>query len=193
MKKLYILVAAITVLMLAGLWTGTANAAPPVDRHQLNASQCAGNGSPIVSVTVQLVNDPDSGLGGNNWAVDTINRNIQVSPTGQSNVYCVLVRDSGSFVTNAGLSPSGSQTIAAGLTGTIQGGWSGTITGTFNPQWQTSGNIGTIDVNTDASWATHYFGTTYTYVQDYWGWVYQSGHGSTWYNTIDNTSGDITQ
>lgn len=192
MKKFLVFAALMLPLGLIAPFAGTAMAAPPVDRQQLNASVCAGNGSPIVNVTVLLTNDPDSGVMGNNWAIDTINRNIQISPTDASGVYCVVVRDSGSFVTSSGWSPGGTTQIVAGLTGTMQGGWSGTITGTFNPQWATNGNVGTIDASTDPSWLTRYFNAGYSYVQSYWGWVYQSGHGSTWYNTIDNTSGDIT-
>ena len=97
MKKLSVLFAAIIVLTLAGYGAGTAKAAPPIDRHQLNASQCSG-GTLVVNVTQQVLNDIDSGYFGY-WAQDNYTRQIQIWQLTE-NTFCVLARYEGGFVTN---------------------------------------------------------------------------------------------
>ena len=92
MKKLSVLFAAIIVLTLAGYGAGTAKAAPPIDRHQLNASQCSG-GTLVVNVTQQVLNDIDSGYFGY-WAQDNYTRQIQIWQLTE-NTFCVLARYEG--------------------------------------------------------------------------------------------------
>lgn len=205
MKKLSVLFAAIIVLTLAGYGAGTAKAAPPIDRHQLNASQCSG-GTLVVNVTQQVLNDIDSGYFGY-WAQDNYTRQIQIWQLTE-NTFCVLARYEGGFVTFGGsaLSPGAGAPLAPGITGTMVGGYNGTLTGTLksNPAFATSGNIGTFDYGCAQSGSctgrvnlfAEYFDSGYSFAYNYWGWVYRSGHGSTWTNAIDvpqPNSGDITE
>jgi hypothetical protein len=62
--------------------------------------------------------DYDSGVAGNAWANDTINRHRQVFDQGGGN-YCAVVNDTGQIVTFAGESPRGTGTIAAGSKGNL--------------------------------------------------------------------------
>lgn len=203
MKKISILFAAILVLTLAGYGAGTAKAAPPIDRHQLNASQCAG-GTLVINVTQDVANDVDSGFHGY-WAQDNYTRQVQIWQI-DTNTFCAVVRYEGSFETFAALSPGAGSPLAAGITGTLTGGYSGTLTNATlkaDPDYATSGHIGTFDYGCSQSGSctgrvslfAEYF-DSYTFGYNYWGWVYRSGHGSTWINAMDvpaADSGDITQ
>lgn len=113
-----------------------------------------------------------------------------------------MVRYLGSFVTDDGPSPGNTDTIAAGIEGTFEGGYRGTITGTLNPSpsYRTKGNIGTFDYGCDVdtgsctslfSWLATYF-TSYSFSYDWWGWVYHGGDNGTWVNSLDGNQGDIT-
>ena len=40
--------------------------------------QCEAQGEPVINITQRVLNTVDSGEGGNNWAFDTLNRQIKV-------------------------------------------------------------------------------------------------------------------
>ena len=63
---------------------------------------CKASGPAVVNVNFTYTS-PDSGLGGNTWANDTINRQLQIWKVADG--YCASVKDQGSFVTVAGISP----------------------------------------------------------------------------------------
>jgi hypothetical protein len=158
----------------------------------------------IVDVHGNLVNDYDSGFGGNAWANDSIDRHLRIWKL-DNGTYCSQVEDKGKFLTFAGTSPSSFSTVTAGVTGNLDGGYVTTFfTGTFDPSLPTHGDVGTFDLAcTDANtcpgprlnW-TRYFSATSGDDLAQWGWIYKADdkHG-TWLNQ-DNvpavSSGDIT-
>jgi hypothetical protein len=61
-----------------------------------------------INVNCTLKNDYDSGVAGNAWANDTINRHLQIRKVGNARPnattqYCAMVDDTGVFVTFAGV------------------------------------------------------------------------------------------
>ncbi|HXG51772.1 MAG TPA: hypothetical protein VNN77_10245 [candidate division Zixibacteria bacterium] len=170
---------------------------------QVNPGQCDGaSGKLVINVTHQVTGDIDSGVGGNYWAYDDYNKHIQVWQT-DTNTFCADVRYLGSFVTVAGRSPQNTDTIAAGIEGTFEGGYRAIIIGTLDPDplYRTRGSIGKFDYGCDAvtgncvnlfSWPDTYFASYSSFNLDWWGWVYQGGSNGTWVNSIDGNQGDIT-
>ena len=72
---------------------------------------CKASGPAVVNVQFTYTS-PDSGLGGNNWASDTIKRQIQIFNVAGG--YCATVKDQGSFVTVAGQAPEERATVRPG-------------------------------------------------------------------------------
>lgn len=166
---------------------------------KLSPPNCDAIGKPIINVAEKVQNDFDSGQGGNNWAFDSLNRQIQVWSTGNHN-YCALVQYEGRYNTRAGLSPGNTGTVTEGLKGSFQGGYKAIITGTLltSSEWPTKGNVETVDYkcNIDSScpgyidWVGQYF--TYTgFDQPWWGWIYHGGSHGTWINSSNGNFGDI--
>jgi hypothetical protein len=83
---------------------------------------------------VQLANNPDSGVSGQNWALDNVNRTFTVTPvTGRANTYNVQVTDEGTWNAIAGAPAplDGSATTAMGSeSGHFSGGATFTV---FSP------------------------------------------------------------
>jgi len=199
---------------------------------QLNAAECdKAGGTLVINVTHHVVNDIDSAVGGGFWAVDEYNRHIQVWFLGTDgnggieaeafgatttangvDVYCAVVKYQGSFVTDDGPSPGGSdQFIAAGIEGTFEGGYRAVITGPLksNPTFRSRGFIGSFNygcnVETDPgnrstctglfNWLSEYFDTAdsnFNYTLQWWGWIYKTGRYGTWVNASTGNQGDIT-
>lgn len=200
MKKLWLLTA-----LAALLFPIVALASPglKLDRHELRAKQCDPQGPPLVNVHYTLVNDYDSGFGGNAWANDTIERHLRIWQVAGG--FCAIVRDEGRFVTFAGISPSGSATVSAGIRGRLDGGYRSTVfAGDFAPALPVRGDLGTFDLACDLSFncpgtrpsPLAYFSSASGFDFAWWGWIYRAGHGhGTWLNQIDvlpPDSGDIT-
>ncbi len=171
--------------------------------QQVNAAQCDRTGRPVINVTHEVTNDIDSGLGGW-WAYDNYNRHIQVWQVG-ADTFCALVSYDGSFVTDDGPSPGNTDTIAAGITGSMAGGYRATITGTLNPTLRTRGFIGAFNYGCDVdalngrdsctglfNWLDAYFSAGWTFTYEWWGWIYTTENNGTWINSIDGNQGDIT-
>jgi hypothetical protein len=198
-----------TEIAISGVGLATAGfamaVAMPFAAHAVNGdngpSSCA-NGKQIVNVNYTLVNDYDSGVAGNAWANDTINRHLQVWQAG-SGMYCATVNDTGSFVTFTGASPSGSSTVSSGISGRINGGYNTTIfSGTLStaPNYATKGNLGTFDLqcvdayNCPGAHPTYasYFTTTSGDDLAVWGWTYHTPKNGDWVNASPGNSGDIS-
>ncbi len=166
----------------------------------LNASACNAGGSPIVNVTYKVTNDSDSGVAGNAWANDNYNKSVKVFDQGGGN-YCAVVKFQGQFVTFAGASPENTGTVAAGVHGTIDGGYDATFTApAFTPTLATNGQIAAYNYHCDMSFncpgepdifAAYFPGYT-NFNQYYWAWNYHAGHNGSWTNAITGNSGDIT-
>jgi hypothetical protein len=212
MKKLTILTTVTVVLGLLIL-VGPAMAAPSTPHlnwgSEVNLGQCP-DGKLVINVTQRAINSIDSGVA-SWWAYANYNRQIQVRETAPG-TFCAVVRYEGDFTTVAGPSPQNTDTIAAGITGTWQGGYRMTITGSLlaTPSWPTRGSVGVTDYActwTDdgdgvfeygeescsgaVNWLDQYF-TGWSYSYDWWGWVYHGGRNGTWVNSSDGNQGDIT-
>jgi hypothetical protein len=198
------------LVALAGLTAaavvGSSANANPNEKHlnwgqSLSASDTAcPAGSPLINVNQKISNDIDSGVLGNNWAYDDIVRHITVVSLGSNN-YCASVQYQGSFTTVNGSSPGGTGTIADGVIGTFQGGYTADFTGTFNPIVKTKGSIGSVDYACNAAtgvcpgyvdWTTQFFTGVGGFNQVWWGWVYHAGNNGNWINALSGNSGDIT-
>jgi hypothetical protein len=193
MKRLAFLCAA---LLATGVTATTAFASS-------NNPPGCGGGKPIVNVNYTLVNDFDSGVAGNAWANDTINRHLQIIDLG-GGTYCALVNDTGSFVTFQGSSPQNTGTVSAGITGRINGGYtSTTFTGTLNtsPAYASHGNLGTFDLQCiDAytcpgvhpSFLSYFSSQTWDGNLASWGWSYHTARNGDWVNASTGNTDDIT-
>ena len=192
----------VTVLLVLGL-TSRAEAAP---KHatlnwgtNINGAACEKIGPPVINVTGKILHDVDSGLAGN-WALDEINRSIQVWLQTDGN-YCAIVRNSGQFDAQAGVTSPGTTGVLTGdEDGTFEGGYTLIIDGVLatTPTLKTKGNIGTIDYQCNlagtcpgyVSWLTQYFSTVNTYDYSWWGWIYH-GVQDSWVNSSDGNTGDV--
>ena len=123
----------------------------------------------IIDVEQKVLNDVDSGFGGNNWAFDNLQRKIEVY-TQTDGSFCAVVNYHGTFDAQAGqLAPGmGASNILNGSEdGRFDGGYRGVITGTLkaNPAWRTRGMVGTTDYMCNiagacpgyVSWMAQYF------------------------------------
>jgi hypothetical protein len=87
-----------------------------------------------------VVNTPDAGSCGNDWANDTFERSYTVISNGGGN-FTVKEQDKGTFVTIAGASPGGCEStphhgtvVSAGIAGNIEGSADLTVnSATYNP------------------------------------------------------------
>jgi hypothetical protein len=201
MKRILFGLAAALLASLVSLSTAAATSGVTLNfGTQLNAAACGG--TPIIDVTQTVLNDADSGFGGNAWAFDNYTRHIKVFQLSDG-VFCATTRYEGTFTTNAGTSPSGLSTVPAGITGTIIGGYRATsFSGTLltSPANPTQGDIGSFDYNCDPTftcpgfvdWVTLYFSATSGFNLDSWGWIYHGGGNGTWVNASSGSIGDIT-
>jgi len=160
------------------------------------------SGKLVINVKQRVLNDVDSGVGGNFWAFDDFVRGIQVVEIGAS-TYCATVRYQGQFTTIAGTAPGGTGTVDSGVVGSFEGGYVSTVfTATLlsSPNQRTRGNIGTFDYSCDPAgncpgyvdWTTLYFAAVSGFDLGWWGWVYHAGNNGSWVNSVDGNSGNIT-
>ena len=160
------------------------------------------SGNLVINVKQRVLNDVDSGVGGNNWAFDDFVRNIQVVEIA-AGTFCATVKYQGQFTSIAGTAPAGTGTVDAGVIGTFEGGYVSTaFTATLvsNPAKRTMGSIGTFDYQCDTAgkcpeyvdWTTLYFTAVSGFDLAWWGWVYHAGNNGSWVNSIDSNSGNIT-
>jgi hypothetical protein len=204
-KKVLTISLIVVVLAVLPFMLPLAQAAPAhLDfRKQLSAKQCKTDGAKkIIEVAQKIVNDADSGVAGNAWAMDAYHRHIEVWQL-PDNSFCAITKYDGKFVTLAGASPQNTGTVTAGVKGTFEGGYRSTIfIGTLlaTPLKSTHGYIGTFNYQCDTSfncpgyvdWTTFYFSSTAGFDLAWWGWIYHAGHLGTWVNSVDGNSGDIT-
>lgn len=197
MKKLIGVIVAVVVLFLPVMAL-----AAPTSPHlnwgtELNQGECE-QGTLVINVSDKITDNPDSGEAGNIWALDNVNRQIQVREV-SVDTFCVVVQYQGKFVTVAGRSPGDTDNIGAGITGNMHGGYRVTITGTLKSDLpRTRGNIGSFEYDPAVSeffirsWANKYFENGWTYSFAYWGWIYRAGKNGTWVNASTGNEGDIT-
>lgn len=125
------------LILACALWMGDAGAKPQPD-------SCPEDKPMVVNAFATFRNVVDEGLDGHVWALDQGTQHIQIWQIGE-NTYCVKRRDFGTFVTYAGVSPAGTGTISAGVTGSFQGTTYLRINGIFEAKVPTTGYIGDFD------------------------------------------------
>ena len=132
-------------------------------------------------------------------ASDTIHRSLRIWAEPDAS-FCAVVHDTGSFVTFAGTSPSGTSTVSAGIDGVLLGGYVAMIQGSLSasPAYP-SGNLGTFDLGCGPTLTcpgVRPSFSSYVDVASYdlptWGWEYRTPHDGTWVNASDGSGGDIT-
>jgi len=108
-------------------------------------NQGCGSGTLVLSVRYQVVNDVDTGVRGNNWALDTYDRAVRVWQKSAAR-YCAASTFGGRFTSIAGTSPGGKTTIPAGVRGTFKGRSTTTFHGALKPGVRSvRGSLGTKD------------------------------------------------
>jgi hypothetical protein len=134
-----------------------------------SAGASHGNPQPHPHKVKTAVLTTDGGCAGNTWANDTITRVLKVHRN-RDGSYRIREEDKGTFVTNAGgavASPGNcpenkskhGKSVRAGVTGTLKGYITGTVTGgTFNPSATCSANPCTQSV-----FIATFFGPTATF------------------------------
>ena len=191
MKQKTVVPYAVFAFILATAFTASASPVSP-GQHQ-----CSGD--LVLNTTYKIENSMDSGVAGNYWAYDFINRHIQVRQV-SDDTFCAEVQDAGYFVTVEGISPGGTGFVSAGIKGKLDGGYVMTIMGTLDPQYDVFGNIGKFDYqchpetgscDSAFKWLASFF-SNYTYSYQQWGWTYHTGKNGMWINSSDGNSGDIT-
>ena len=98
----------------------------------------------MLSVAYHVVNDVDTGVQGNNWAFDTYDRSVRVWRKAPGR-FCSASTYGGQFASIAGPSPGGKAQLPAGIRGTFTGASVTTFRGTFAPQGEVRGSLGTKD------------------------------------------------
>lgn len=173
------------------------------EKRGLKLNVSCPDGPLVIDVKHRVVNDGDSGVT-RYWAYDSYKKHIRVWQTGPTTL-CAVVQYEGSFTSTAGPSPMGTDSdgIAAGITGSMTGGYRATITGALNPSpaFKVKGNLGTFDYGWTGDpdngspnpfrWTEIYFLSGYVFNFDWWGWVYNAAGNVIWFNT-DGNAGDIT-
>jgi hypothetical protein len=211
MKKVSLLTLGVVVVFFGFMVAGQALAMPthPTFGTFVNAGNIPVGSVLVLNITFKVTNDEDSGLSGY-WALSDYNRHVQVFQAPDGTFY-VVARYEGKWQTFAGaISPGVGAVQTKDASGTFEGGYVATFTGTFSAgDNKTKGNIGTVDyggtkadvllgtygngqtgVTPPFSYLDTYFPgyTNFTYIN--WGWTYHY-KSQTWNNFDYGTTGDI--
>jgi hypothetical protein len=173
----------------------------PSPTAALTIKSFCGYGTVVLNFSYTVSNDTDYGVLGNPWASDDYTHYVQVIQTGW-NTYCAATRFSGSFTTQAGLSPGATNLLTDGIMGVFSGGDRFVFQGKRNPGMPTSGSIGSFDYACDAvfgcperfDWFSQYFREVSSFRMLWWAFAYNAnatGHG-VWANRMDYSAYDIT-
>jgi hypothetical protein len=207
MKKIRSLsIALIFAMVMVSVITQVAFASPshPVFGTFVNDAGVPSGSKLILNIVLKVTNDEDSGFHGY-WALDDYNKKVQVWQVPDGSFYAV-VRYEGKWQTFAtALSPEAGASQANDASGTFEGGYVATFTGTFAPGTQkTNGFIGSFDfggtkadvlagtnIITPFSYLDAYFPSGVSnFAQPHWGWTYHY-KSQAWYNYDTGSSGDI--
>lgn len=147
--------------------------------------------------TRTITGDSDSGIGGY-WATDSYTSTYTVCTDGEG-TSTVTRTDVGTFQTWGSTSPSGNDVVGAGVTGTINGTWTGIeVKGTINPA--ALSNLGSVDFGCDQNGVCSNYSSSLAQIfnpgyaatyPDTWSWDYQTCSGQKWNNSAEGNSGDI--
>ena len=169
--------------------------------------------TPLVNVTYQVLNDPDSGNGAN-WALENFTRNLVIYNTSTPNTYFVVATDyNGTWQTYENLkSPEENVNETSNLSGSMVGYFEGTLTttkplatiaspGIMDMQGYYDGNSINNVNSSYTSWINYFFPGTVAsggswssvFNEPAWSWTYISSiNNSTWVNAVGGDKGDIT-
>jgi LPXTG-motif cell wall-anchored protein len=150
------------------------------------------------TVTVELPARPDSGVKGNDWATNTMKRELTVcaiaTPAEGDWTYRANVGDIGTFTTAAGDSPDGTATLKGGVKGKVEGGFKAGFTAPKS--WDGKATLTTPAASTSTSdWVkTAFPGAKFDSAGAVaaWAWTYRTACES-WTNAEAGNSGDITE
>lgn len=163
----------------------------------------------LLNIELKVANDEDSGFHGY-WALDNYDKKVQVWQVPDGSFYAVVGYE-GKWQTFAGaLSPQNGVPETSDASGTFEGGYNATFTGTFTPGGKkTNGFIGSFDFGgtkadillgtygagqtgptTPYSYLGAYFTGVSNFAQPNWGWTYHY-KSQAWYNYASGSSGDI--
>jgi hypothetical protein len=154
----------------------------------------------VVDAYDTFENVADLGADGHVWALDEGTQHIQMWRTG-TNSYCVMRHDVGTFTSFAGVSPEGTGTISADVTGTFDGTVYLRIHGRFAPTLPTSGFIGHFDaqcqqdgscLGTEPRVSALYFSRVNAFDFGWFTFKADGGSHGTWVQTPSGNTGDIT-
>ena len=161
---------------------------------------CPTNKPLVVDSYFTAENSGDYGADGHVWALDAGTRYIRIWHLG-GDAYCVQIHDVGTFTTFAGLSPEGTGTVPAGVTGSFGGTAYFRDYGKFAPTVPTTGFLGNFDAQcqqdgTCAGDILHigpsYFPSGFQNVDSgAFTVTYDGGACGTWYQTNSGDTGDI--
>ena len=145
-------------------------------------------------------NSADTGPDGHVWALDAGTRFIRIWSLG-GDAYCMEIRDVGTFTTFAGLSPEGTGTVPAGVTGSFDGTAYFRVYGRFAPTVPTTGMLGDFDAQCQQdgtcagpflSIRRSYFPAGYQHLDPgAFTITYAGGACGTWRQTNSGDTGDI--
>ncbi len=159
---------------------------------------CSTAGTPFVTLTQHITNDPDSGTSGN-WATDAFTEHVAVWLGSDNATYCATASTTdGTFVTSGGISPEKGTYLAPGITGTFTGGESYIIpsTAALSDLYSTSTPTSTVlpDSNTAGFswWVNNVFPSISTSsgssLTNAYSLTYVTDHYGTW---TDANTGDV--
>lgn len=169
---------------------------------EVNPSRCptdSGYRYLEINVTRKVEGDPTQGVLGNTWAIREFNQHIQVwkigagGPGTGAERFCALVRYQGSFDTLAGASPNGTDTIAAGIDGSFEGGYRLVFEAVEQDKGvKERGHLGTYAGPISLTdWQSFYYSSVVSNSFQWFGWIYHGGNNGAWATSIDGQQGDI--
>lgn len=162
---------------------------------------CATVGTPFLTITQNITNDPDSG-NYSDWATDAFTENVSVWVGSDGQTYCANANTTnGTFVTTGPVSPEKGTPLAAGITGTFTGGENYTIPSStalaagFSTSTPTSITLPDSDTAGFSWWLNSVFPSIATstganYVNTY-SLTYVTAHDGTWTDADPSSGGDV--
>jgi hypothetical protein len=180
MHRVLITLAAVVAVVLGSAPTG--GAATTVE-----SSRCP-YGSVAALVTMTVTDDAVLGVSGAEWARGSYTKTILIYRLGPR-TWCAVTRDTGTFVTEAGVSPAGTSYVDAGITGSLT---RSTRSFLFTADWQptvpTSGSIGSYPTG---DFLPLFFANVSGYGDAWWANAFNTGRSCLTFSVL-GVSGDIT-
>ena len=188
------------ILMALTLCVGLlATGAPHASAIPPDPDSCPTDRPTLYDITLSVKNAADFASDGHVWALDAYTQRVQVWRIGVKH-YCFRIEYDGTWTSFAGVSPGGTGTISAGMTGTWHALRIARLTGEFNPQYPLSGHVADFDRQCDATGTCTgsgpSFGMYFNPIDNvkivWYDFVATSANNGTWQQTPYGDFGDIT-